>query len=99
MEYPSINPLIHRSTWRGCFDAWCSGFRALAIRDLECVFYLRGEPQSKVEPSEVKHLQIALYDKSITSLKIGKNTYTFHKPVPKPEFKPLQIHVGFFGRD
>jgi hypothetical protein len=81
--YPTVNPLIHRSTWRGMFNALHLGFRSLALRDLECCFYVRGEAMPKIEPrKEEIHVRIAQAVES--------------KPIP--EWKPIIIHLGFFGR-
>jgi|WetSurMetagenome_2_1015567.scaffolds.fasta_scaffold00997_16 hypothetical protein len=97
-DYPTVIPIIHRSSWRAVINALNSGFKELAWRDLVCVTYVRGETHSEAKSSEDGRLRLAQHNLLVTTFEVDKETLVIWNPQPEPAVAPFQVHLGFFGR-
>jgi hypothetical protein len=97
-EYPTVTPIIHKSTWRAFLHARRRGFKDIAWRDLECVTYLKGEEHPEEGSLEDRRLQLAQHNMLVTSFEVGNDKLVIWNPQPKVEEAPLRMHLGFFGR-
>jgi hypothetical protein len=102
IERPTVDPFIHRSTWRGWIHARSNKFNKLSWRDLDCVVYMRGEATPEGASLEDTRLQLAHNNLLVQTLKVGKpgkeETIVVWKSQPEPDLEPFHIHLGFFGR-
>ena len=100
IECPSAESLIYSSTWRGLIHARMLGFKKIASRDLQCLFYLHEEDRIIQADVDLPILSQLHQKPATVTLKTDTRTFVFgvSQPKSKPDFCPVIPRLGIMGR-